>query len=125
MQGIFCAGLVQLRGLVRVRLRVGARHVPLGQEAGVEQAKQARAGKSCAGAKSNQDLLPARRYDVMAGLRPGGVVLVNAPWKSFEEMEKNMPARTKARVAQLRPKVRVQRGQARALRHAAPGLRLG
>ncbi len=41
----------------------------------------------------------------MAGLRPGGVVLVNAPWKTFEEIEAAMPPRTRARLAALRPQV--------------------
>lgn len=45
------------------------------------------------------------RYDVLAGLRPGGTVLINAPWRSFEELERHMHPRTRARLAELRPKV--------------------
>lgn len=48
------------------------------------------------------------RYDVLSGLRPGGTVLINAPWKTFEEVEKYMPLKTKARLAALRPKVGLQ-----------------
>ncbi|EFN55341.1 hypothetical protein CHLNCDRAFT_134349 [Chlorella variabilis] len=44
------------------------------------------------------------KYDVLAGLRRGGTVLINAPWKSWEEVEQFMPVKTKARVAALRPK---------------------
>lgn len=54
---------------------------------------------------------PATAYRVVlctqAGLRPGGIVLVNAPWKTFEEVEKHMHPMTRARIAQLRPKVGV------------------
>jgi pyruvate-ferredoxin/flavodoxin oxidoreductase len=45
------------------------------------------------------------KYDVLAGLRPGGTVLINAPWRSFEELERHMHPRTRARLAELRPKV--------------------
>lgn len=45
------------------------------------------------------------RFDVLAGLRPGGTVLINAPWKTFAEVEAAMPAKTKTRLAALRPKV--------------------
>lgn len=45
------------------------------------------------------------RYDVLEGLRPGGTVLINAPWRNFEELEAHMHPRTRARLAQLRPKV--------------------
>ncbi len=47
------------------------------------------------------------RFDTLAGLRPGGTVLVNAKWKSFEEMEKHMHPMTRSRIAQLRPKARL------------------
>ena len=47
------------------------------------------------------------RYDVMECLRPGGVVLVNASWTSFEEIEKVVPPKTRARLAALRPQVRL------------------
>ena len=43
----------------------------------------------------------------MECLRPGGVVLVNAPWTSFEEIEKVVPPKTRARLAALRPQVRL------------------
>lgn len=42
---------------------------------------------------------------MLAGLRPGGTVLINAPWKTFQEVEAAMPAKTKTRMAALRPKV--------------------
>jgi pyruvate-ferredoxin/flavodoxin oxidoreductase len=45
------------------------------------------------------------KFDTLAGLRPGGTVLVNAKWKSFEEMEKHMHPMTRSRIAQLRPKL--------------------
>eukprot|EP00887_Chlorella_sp_A99_P003750 scaffold7.g3750.t1 len=45
------------------------------------------------------------RFDTLAALRPGGTVLINAPWKSWEEVEKAMPPKTRARVASLRPKL--------------------
>ncbi len=61
---------------------------------------------------SSKPLLPrppappaANRFDVLAGLRPGGTVLINAPWKTFEEVEAAMPPKTKTRLAALRPKV--------------------
>lgn len=48
----------------------------------------------------------APRFDTLAGLRPGGTVLINAPWKSFEEVEQQMHPMARSRIAQLRPKVR-------------------
>lgn len=45
------------------------------------------------------------KFDVLAGLRPGGTVLINAPWKTFAEVEAAMPAKTKTRLAALRPKL--------------------
>lgn len=65
-------------------------------------------GIRCQKGKRVRELLPllaVRRYNVLAGLRPGGVVLVNAPWKSIEEVEAHCSARTKARLAELRPQV--------------------
>ncbi len=41
----------------------------------------------------------------MECLRRGGKVLVNAPWSSFEEIEKVVPPKTRARLAALRPQV--------------------
>ncbi|GAB4822569.1 hypothetical protein N2152v2_009615 [Parachlorella kessleri] len=45
------------------------------------------------------------KYDVMECLRRGGKVLVNAPWSSFEEIEKVVPPKTRARLAALRPQL--------------------
>lgn len=45
------------------------------------------------------------KFDVLAGLRHGGKVLINAPWKTWEEVEAAMPPKTRARVAALRPKI--------------------
>lgn len=42
---------------------------------------------------------------MLAALRPGGVVLVNAPWKSWEEMEPFLSQKTKTRVTELKPQV--------------------
>ncbi|GAB4821587.1 hypothetical protein N2152v2_008633 [Parachlorella kessleri] len=47
----------------------------------------------------------AAKYDIFANLRPGGVVLINAPWKSFVEVLDVLPARSKARLAELQPQL--------------------
>ena len=57
------------------------------------------------------------RFDTLAGLRPGGTVLVNAKWKSFEEMEKHMHPVTRSRIAQLRPKARACLARPAGARH--------
>ena len=40
------------------------------------------------------------RYDVLAGIKEGGVFLLNSPWTSVEEMDSNLPAAMKRTIAQ-------------------------
>ncbi|KIZ02108.1 putative pyruvate-flavodoxinoxidoreductase [Monoraphidium neglectum] len=45
------------------------------------------------------------KYDVLSRLRKGGVVLINAPWKTLEEVEAHVPERVKQQLARLRPRL--------------------
>ncbi|GAB4824108.1 hypothetical protein N2152v2_011154 [Parachlorella kessleri] len=45
------------------------------------------------------------KYDVLSGLRPGGVLLVNAPWRSLEELEQHLSPKARTHMAALRPQV--------------------
>ncbi|KAI8468670.1 MAG: thiamine diphosphate-binding protein [Monoraphidium minutum] len=45
------------------------------------------------------------KYDVLARLRKNGVVLINAPFTSFEDLEAHVPERVKQQLARLRPQL--------------------
>ncbi len=39
------------------------------------------------------------RYNILGGIKDGGVFLLNSPWKSIEELSANLPARMKQTIA--------------------------
>ncbi len=43
-------------------------------------------------------------YDVLEGIKEGGIFVLNSPWNSVEEMEKNLPAKMKRTIAQKKVK---------------------
>lgn len=47
------------------------------------------------------------KYDCISRLKPGGVLVVNATWKSAEEMDAALPARVKRQIAALKPQLYV------------------
>ncbi|MCI8499935.1 MAG: pyruvate:ferredoxin (flavodoxin) oxidoreductase [Clostridia bacterium] len=47
------------------------------------------------------------RYDMVSDLKKGGAFLLNAPWTSVEELEKNLPAKVKNALAKKKAKLYV------------------
>ena len=45
-----------------------------------------------------------RLYDVLEGIKEGGIFVLNSPWNTVEEMDKNLPARIKRTIAQKKVK---------------------
>lgn len=47
------------------------------------------------------------KYDCLSRLKPGGVLVLNATWKSIEEMDAALPAKVKRQIAALKPQMYV------------------
>jgi pyruvate-ferredoxin/flavodoxin oxidoreductase len=47
------------------------------------------------------------KYDCLSRLKPGGVLVMNATWKSAREMEAALPAKVRRQLAALAPQMYV------------------